>query len=312
MRQLTPEALHVLHRQHHLISAEQLRQAGVGRRHRERLIAEGVLEPVGQSVFGVPGNAWTLEQRCIALSLQHPRAYITGPTAGRLTGLRRMPTLSDICLGVPHGSKTGVPPGVRLRQTTCLPEHHVRQLDNGMVVANWQRLAFDLAADLRRVDLMSVIDQMIHDGRTDMTELAATARLLCARGRAGSVQFSKVLLHRGGRSSLESHPEVRVFEGLISRGVPVVPQVRNLALPDGRQVRIDMAVETVRWAVEVDVHPAHLELWGTTSDKRRDRQLHLIDWQVERVTPLDLLDIRRLLDELAALYHARVAALGER
>gem|GEM_PF-6863597 len=55
MRQLTAAALRVLHQQLNLISAEQLREAGIGRAHRERLVAEGVLEHVGHSVFGVAG-----------------------------------------------------------------------------------------------------------------------------------------------------------------------------------------------------------------------------------------------------------------
>jgi hypothetical protein len=60
--------------------------------------------------------------------------------------------------------------------------------------------------------------------------------------------------------------------------------------------------------VEIDVHPSHLLLEGATRDKRRDRQLHLIDWQVERVTEIDLLDLEGLCDELAELYHRRCLA----
>lgn len=59
------------------------------------------------------------------------------------------------------------------------------------------------------------------------------------------------------------------------------------------------------WGVEVDVHPDHLLLHGTTADKRRDRQAHLIGWQIERVTALDLLDLEAVADELAALYLIR-------
>ncbi len=312
MAHFTAEALHVLQRQKNIISFGQLNESGVSPRLRRRLIADGVLEHVGKTVVAVRGSARTLERRCIALCLQHPQGYVTGVTGGLLLGRRRMPRLSEICFGVPHGLHIDLSPGVRLRQTTVLPEAHRRRLDNGIVIASWPRLAFDLAADLPRLDLVSVIDQMIHDGHTDVDALAAMARLLCARGRAGSLRFAEVLLERGARAPLESHPEVVVFEGLRGRDVPVAAQVRHLALPNGRKVRIDMAVDAIRWAVEVDVHPAHVELSGTTRDKRRDRQLHLIDWQVERVTPLDLLDLHGLLDELAALYRARSTAIRGR
>ncbi|MFZ4721161.1 MAG: hypothetical protein ACOYMR_17165 [Ilumatobacteraceae bacterium] len=312
MGQLNAEVLHVLQRQKNIISIAQLNEAGVARTARERLVRDSVLEHVSRSVLAVPGGRWTLERRSIALCLQHPQGYISGPTAGRLLAVRRMPRLADIRLVVPHGSKIDVPAGVDLRQTTILPPDHVRRLDNGITVANWARLAFDLAADLPRLDLASAIDQMIHRGDTDMSELVAIARLLCRRRRAGSRAFAAALLDRGSRVPTESHPEIAVLDGLQRMGVPVVPQLRHLELPNGGKVRIDMAVESVRWGVEVDVHPWHFELPGTTRDNQRDRQMHLIDWQVEHVTELDLLDMPAILAELEQLYRSRVDVLAGR
>lgn len=309
MGHLNAAALHILHRQQNIISVGQLADVDVARTARNRLVDDRVLEHVARSVLAVPGGTWTLERRSIALCLQHPRGYISGPTAGRLAQLRRMPRLADIRLVVPHGSKIDVPPGVDVRQTRILLPEHVRRLDNGITVANWARLAFDLADDLSRLDLASVIDQMIHLGHTDMSELVAIARLLCHRRRAGSAAFANALLDRGGRAATESHPEIEVFDGLRRAGIPVVPQFRHLELPNGGQVRIDMAVDSVRWGVEVDVHPGHFGLPGSTRDHRRDRQLHLIDWQVEHVTEIDLLDMPAIIAELADLYHTRVAAL---
>ena len=87
-----------------------------------------------------------------------------------------------------------------------------------------------------------------------------------------------------------------------------MPQVSDLVLPNGLRIRIDLAVPDVRWAIEIDVHPDHILLEGTTRDKRRDRQCHLIGWQIERVTEVDLIDLPALVDELVALYRARVDA----
>jgi very-short-patch-repair endonuclease len=107
-----------------------------------------------------------------------------------------------------------------------------------------------------------------------------------------------------------SHPELMVAEGLRRRGVPVVTQHADLVLPNGRSIRLDLAVPDVRWAVEIDLHPDHLLLQGTSSDKQRDRQCHRIGWEVERVTELDLIDLEGICDELAELYRVRCRDLG--
>ncbi|MBI4936161.1 MAG: hypothetical protein HY828_19980 [Actinobacteria bacterium] len=109
-------------------------------------------------------------------------------------------------------------------------------------MATWPRLAFDLAADLGPRNLASVIEQMLHEQKCTEIELGAIARELCARGRPGSARFATTLLRRRGRAPSESHPELLVLEQLHQRGVPVVPQVELLHLPDGRTVRIDLAV----------------------------------------------------------------------
>jgi hypothetical protein len=304
MSHLSAAALLILQRQRGFISAGQLRRAGVGDRLRARLVTDRVLEHRGHSVYGVVGVPRTLETRAIELCLQHPAGFITGPTGGALLALRRMPRLSQMHFCVPHGARFDAPNHVMLRQSTVTPEHHVRRLENGIRIASFERLAFDLGRDLGADDLSSVIEQMIQRKETTMEALGGIARELCSRRRSGSLTFATVLLRRTWGPAAESDPELTVLTRLRRLGVPVEPQT-HLVLPNGRQIDIDMAVPAVRWAVEVDAHPDHLMLEGSTSDKRRDRQLHLIDWQVERVGPVDLLDLGRVLEELAALYEQR-------
>lgn len=91
MSLLTANALVVLNRQLGAISSGQLREAGVTARQRTRLLADGVLAPVGHWVYRVPGMPQTLEARVVTLCLQHPAGFVTGPTGGGLVNLRRMP-----------------------------------------------------------------------------------------------------------------------------------------------------------------------------------------------------------------------------
>lgn len=306
MSVLTAPALVVLGRQLGAITSAQLVAAGVTARQRGRILADGVLAPVGHCVYRVPGMPETLESRIITLCLQHPTGFVTGPTGGGLVNLRRMPTASKVVLCMPHGSRFDVPNFVELRQSKITPDEHARTLPNGIRIATFERLAFDLARDLTVSNLSSVIEQILQRKETTMEALGLMARELCSPGRAGSVTFARTLLRRHHGAAAESHPELLILQGLLRRGVPVEPQER-LVLPNGRSIRIDVAVPALRWAVEVDVHPDHLSLEGTTGDKQRDRQLHLVDWEVERVTALELLDLPAILDELVELYRARAS-----
>lgn len=308
MSDLTPQAMSILRGQHGHATAAQLDAAGVRRRARLRLIDNQLLVPVYKSVVRIGSAPETLESRCAGVCLGHPCGFVTGFAGGKLLGLRRIPRAEPIHFAVPHGVHLDPWPNVTLRQTTSIKPSDVRQRRDGIRTASPSRLAFDLAAMLTVDDHASIVEQVLRDGHCSMAELAAVARRLCHPRRPGSLRFMRSLLERGDRPAAESHPEVLLGDALRARHVPVVPQVSNLVLPSGGRIRIDLAVPDVRWAIEIDVHPDHLLLEGTTRDKRRDRQCHLIGWQVERVTEVDFLDLSGLVDELVALYQARVAA----
>ena len=309
---LTAAALQTMLAQIGHVTSRQLLAAGVSRDARIRLVAEGVLDQPFKSVYRASTKRPTFEQRLVALSLAHERGFITGPTLGGYLGVRRMPRASQIHFCMPHPCHVAVPQGVHLRQSTAVTALDRRRLDNSMWVASWPRLLFDLAADLPRRSLLSAMEQSVAAQEVALEELGAIARRLCHPHRPGSELFARVLMERGQRAPVDSDPELTVLEGLIARGIPAEPQHRLLHLPNGKSVRIDLAVPAARWAVELDIHPGHGGLWGTSRDNQRDRQLHLVDWQVEHVSPVDMLDIDGLLDELAALYLARVARIARR
>ena len=308
MSDITPQALAVLRAQHGHATTSQLDAAGLHRRARLRLIDLEILKPVSKSVVRIDSAPMTMESRCAAVCLGHPAGFITGPTGGRFFGLRRMPSAEPIHFAIRHGVHLEEHRGVILHQTTSIHPSDVRRRHDGITTASPSRLAFDLAAVLTVDDHASIIEQLIRERHCTMDELGAVARRLCHPRRPGSLRFVRSLIERGDRRAAESHPEITLGNALRKRGVPVEPQVSGLKLPNGTTIRIDLAVPAVRWAVEIDVHPDHLLLQGTTNDKRRDRQCHMIGWQVERVTEVDLLDLASIVDELVALYEARLLA----
>lgn len=304
MSVLTVEAMECFRTHHGLSTAPMLTRAGVSRRQRERAVAEGILEVLYERVYRIISAPVTLQSRCAALCLAYQRGFITGPTAGHLLDLRRMPPALPVRFGHPHGAHIGPFDDVRLRQSTKIPASHVVTRGDGIRLASAARLAFDLTVHLDDGDLRSVTEQMLQRGMVTMATLGQMAAALARPGRPGSERFVAMLLGRSGPPA-ESHVELRLAEALRRRGVPVVAQYGGVPLPNGRRIRVDLAVPAVRWGVELDLHPDHLMLTGTAKDKRRDRWCHMVGWQIERVSELDLLDFEGLCDELTDLYRRR-------
>jgi very-short-patch-repair endonuclease len=310
MSHLSASAQMWLAAHHGVITTKRLRCCLVGRRAVRSLVEAGVLRLVERGVFVLTSTPVSLEQRCAVLCAAHPAGFVTGPTAGTLAGLRRMPQSAALHFSVLHGVHLPAVIGVRFRQTTQLTPLDRRARPDGIVMPSPARLAFDLAADLRALDHLSIVEQLLHERLVTLDELAAIGRRLEHPGRPGSVRFARTMNRIAGQSITESHAELRVADALERQGVPIERQVRILDLQDGRSVRVDLAVPSARWGVEVDVHPEHRTYEGLAKDAARVRALHLIGWQIEQVSELDLDDVEQLAAELAALYRRRTRELA--
>ena len=305
-------------RDHHgIVTAAKLDQQQVSRWARHEHVENGLLVPVYKGVYRVATQRITLESRCAALCAFQPFGFVTGLTAGRLNGLRRMPTPTTAATGedgtviqfcTPHGKFRELD-GIEMRQSTLIERTDVQRRTDEINLASPWRLAFDLAADLAAEDLESVIEQILDKPLCTFPTLAKTARRLARSARPGSAAFVAALASRLPGGPVESHPELLVAKALQAHGIPIRVQATWLDLPSGRRIRLDISVPEIRWGLEVDVHPDHFLQHGT-ADRRRDRQCHLIGWQVDRVTAIDLLDMSRLIPELVSLYRARVEELA--
>ncbi|HEX3090458.1 MAG TPA: hypothetical protein VHQ23_17525 [Ilumatobacteraceae bacterium] len=219
-----------------------------------------MLEAVHKSVVRIDSAPRTLESRCVALCLSHPAGFITGYAGGKLLGLRRMQRPEQIQFAILHGVHLERQPNIVFRQTTSITPSDIRYRRDGINTASPARLAFDLAALLDEQDHASIVEQLIRERHCTMAELVSVARRLCHERRRGSLRFVRSLTERGDRPAAESHPEIVLADGLRARGVPIVPQVATLVLPNGSRIRIDLAVPEIRWAIEIDVHPDHFLL----------------------------------------------------
>ncbi len=310
MADLPPITQRWLADHHGVITTARLKHHGVGRTTIVRLVDAGALHRVAKGVFVAASAPQTVEQRCAVLCAAHSSGFITGPTAGVLAGLRRMPRSASLHLSVRHGMHLPPLTGVRLRQTTMVWEVDRMRRKDGIIVASWPRLAFDLAADLRQLDHLSVVEQLLHEGRVEGAELVAIERRLGHPARPGSGVFKRTLESLPSAGASQSHPEVIVAAALRRRGIPIEQQARVIRSSNGLAFHIDLAVPSARWGIELDIHPEHRTLDGLANDARRRREMHLVVWQIETVSELDLANLESLADELAQLYAARVRELA--
>jgi len=290
---------------HGVITSATLRDHKAGRATTERLVTTGVLQRRAKGVFVISSAPLTLEQRCAVMSAAHPSGFITGPTAGALAGLRRMPTSSGIHFAVIHGNHHAKVAGAVYRQTTVIQATDRATRDDGIVVASAVRLAFDLAADLRPLDHLSVVHQLLERRQVTIEELVAIELRLGHPARPGSGLFRRTLDAVAGHAPQDSHPEVELADALRRQGVPVEHQVRVVRPSDGRPMFIDLAVPAARWGIELDIHPEHRSVEGHAADAGRRRVAHRAGWQLETVSEHDARDVERIAAELAALYWAR-------
>lgn len=161
-----------------------------------------------------------------------------------------------------------------------------------------ERTAFDLASRGALADAVAAVDALAHLWRFGASELGA---LVAAHpGSRGVVRVREVVDLMDPLA--ESLQETRTRVGLVLRGLPRPVSQHEVALPDGRRVRLDLA-----WPCPgPGLRPVGLEYDGevhrsiTAHGRDLDRHAALddLDWDVVHVTARQLADLDALARRL--------------
>jgi hypothetical protein len=190
-------------------------------------------------------------------------------------------------------------------RTGARHDHDVVERDDGIRITTRARTAYDLARWLGPDDLLSVIEQAAHDGRLDDGDFLDVAADWLSPRRPWAREFLQALDRRLPGGPAESHPEVRVADALSRAGVRGLVRQHCIQLPGHGDVRFDLAVPELRWAIEIDLHPSHRETLGIASDVRRDRAASAIGWMTSRVSDVQYEErFNETIAELAATHAA--------
>jgi len=198
------------------------------------------------------------------------------------------------------------------RRRAGLTIHRSRDLDlsaavnrNTVLVTNPLRTLVDLAASASPATVSAAVDAALGAKLVTVGGLSAEIDRRSQRGRLGLVVLRRDLQGRGylgapTPSVLESKLH-RLVAGLGPFGIPP-PAVEVRAGPDG-EYRLDVAWDSVRFAVEVDGYAWHSSPAQTQSDNARRNRLRLAGWTVLVYGWLDLSnDQARVTREIVGAY----------
>ena len=306
MAYFTTEALEFLRTHHGVATAADLQRCGLSAPAVRSLVEAGNLATVLKGAYHLPAVTLDEMARCAAVCASHPELAISGPTAGRLWGLRRLPRDRRIHVIAPPASHPASARWVVPYRTSAVHPCDVVRRSDGINVTSRARTALDLARFVSPTDLLSIIEQVIRDGDLGDDELRGVAVDWMSTQRPWIRRFLELLDGRLHGGPAESHGETVLGDALAAAGVVGLVRQYRIDLPGYGPARFDLAVPSVRLAIEVDLHPTHSETDGRRRDAARDVAAGQIGWAVERVVEADFdkglpAITRRILGLVAAL-----------
>src|SRR5215203_5021360 len=140
------DVLHLLMRQHGVAAIRQFGELGIGRDVVSAACRSGALQRVHRGVYAIAGAPLRFEARALALQLlAGPGAFVSGPSAGVLHGLRGMPE-DPIEVAIDESRRATLPAPHRLVLTSWIEEpRDVLVRPDGIRVSSPLRTLFGLA-----------------------------------------------------------------------------------------------------------------------------------------------------------------------
>jgi very-short-patch-repair endonuclease len=271
-------------RQHGVVSTEQLRDRfGWNASKLSRARRQGILLDVTAHVLRLASAPDTFELRCMALQLHlSERCFLGSTTAGRLYGLRSMPT-TPVRATVPEATRRTCPPWAELARSSWFGgDDHIRRND-GLVVATPMRMLFGLAATLHPFRFARAAEDA-WNLRLITPEIAADylERHRC-RGKNGVATMERWLDSVVGTARpAQSGLEQLLIDCLVRVGLPEPDRQHPIDLPNGETIHLDIAWPSVRLAVEPGAGRWHSGAMQQRRDQARDRACSEQDWHVVR------------------------------
>jgi hypothetical protein len=306
-----PEVIRFFTAHHGVASVDQLRGLNFGKHALLRARRQGILVSPARGVVALAGRELSFEGRAAVAQLAAGgEAFVSGPSAGVLHGLRGMPT-SRIEVSIKQTRRVDLPPWCRVFRTSWIDEERdVILRADGLRVASPLRMMFGLAAQFNQHRFERAAEDVWHKNLVTPAEAADYLAEIRRSGRTGVSRFEKWLEKTSVRDR-PSHSGLELnFVDMIDRvGLPTPKRQHPLWLATGELIHLDLAWPDARLAVE----PGHSWWHGgdlrQRLDQARDRACDVVGWRVVRYDEAAQHDPLGTARELLAIYRRRLADL---
>lgn len=248
-----PQGLQFLAQHQWVATTDELRAAGMTGGAIAHAKRTGVLRSPARGVVMLAGVELTFEGRArLAQLAAGAEAFVSGPSAGVLYGLRAMPTKRIEVTTWGTRSRLSLPPDVLLVRTLWGHDHDaVVVRPDGLRVASPLRMLFGLAAQFNQHRFERAAEDAWHRQLITPEQAETYLRTFRASGRTGVLQMETWLdrisfQDRPGQSGLELD-----FVDIIERaGLPAPKRQHPLLLTSGETIHLDLAWPDALLAVE--------------------------------------------------------------
>jgi hypothetical protein len=278
--------------QYGVLSLDQLRRLGLGKRGVHGRVAAGRLHRIHIGVYAVGHRSLTQRSFELAAVLACGEgATLSHRSAGRHWQLmKRAPRIEVTC------RRSRSPAEGIVAHRSPLPDED-RVIHEALPVTSVARTIVDLADTLTQRSLEHAVNEAEVQRLFDLTQVERVLERL--PGRRGRAKLERVLASWMPRPFTRSEAERRFLDLCHRHGLPPPSVNTNVA---GHEV--DFLWPTAAVAVEVDGAKAHLTQQAFQRDRQRDRDLATRGIHVVRVTWRDLDDEAQLAGQLRTILAA--------
>jgi very-short-patch-repair endonuclease len=303
---MTRDVLDLFSRQHGIASLAQLTELGVSHSMAYRARRHGLIDDVATGVVRIASTPVSFTSRAMAAQLRvGDVGLLSGWTAGRIVGLRSMPT-ATIHVTVPSTFRRNVPSWIDLHRTDWSDNDSLEH--DGFRLVSPMRMLFGLAAAFNQHRFERAAEDAWHLGLITPHVASDYLERHRCRGKDGVATIERWLAHAAGqRRPAQSNLERVLIERLEQLGLPRPERQHPLVIPSGETVHLDIAWPAIRLAVEPGSSWFHGGDDAQRKDQDRDRACAEVGWMVVRFDETMRNDLAAASRQVARI-HARRSA----